>query len=417
MMKSKLHLHGLIMTVIIILIAVPIGNVEAQEQWHQDIARQLVAEGWEQVISQDSTAVIYGVQLVELDDVWSCYIDVSFAGGFSNATDQKIEWSISADPDLLGFVLSNNLVAASVTLAKGPEGNHHVLDSTSWVGTVGQKPVNFSITHSNPRSSDGVNSKLALMLQPQKFIMQTNQIETLIRLDYQSSSGSIVQLDTTVFAGSVEALPIAVISIKQKENESDHKKYFVLFLRGGIVASKDYPSEMPLIRVSNVNGLEGLFEQLLPAQEPSVVKKHALNTDLIMSTDGVGFAIKYTWMLQEELGIRAHLLDRPGDIKPVMYLGLVDQIQWSECFSGNASFLPLGWDTNVGSLITDINGGFGLSYTYLPWEFSYNIDYLDAKWQHTGTLRYVADESISCKFGLTRRDGSYSYNVGLSIEM
>ena len=69
MMKSKLHLHGLIMTVIIILIAVPIGNVEAQEQWHQDIARQLVAEGWEQVISQDSTAVIYGVQLIKLDDI------------------------------------------------------------------------------------------------------------------------------------------------------------------------------------------------------------------------------------------------------------------------------------------------------------------------------------------------------------
>ena len=408
------HMAGWRKLVLLTLIVIPayssIAWADDQGEWNHDIARQLAAEGWEYVSQQEFPLVLYGVQVVELDNEIAAYAELAL--GAETTDDGHSNWAISASERLLQ-VVSQHL---EMRLQGRDDQDISYLNNVTWLGTVLGKPVSIASRQEAP-TNGGSRSHFELTITPRQLEPVTQRIQTDIELEYEAQDGSTANVVLTASAGVDEPCPIALVSFSQTEKSITLNKHFALLLWAVVVPIDDYPPEVPLMKMGNLHALSTLVDQMLTQSSGSRDITHLVALGISTNGEGVGYSAQYRGLIEEGLGVAVLVQGDPTDSGPTVSLGAVDQVEVCDSLVMRAYLLPFVWDIAHSEFRRELQGGLEADLTRGKWSLSLGTQYLGNSWRFSTAVRYRVYEKAAFEIGASVKGSRYLMSTALSIEL
>lgn len=378
-------------------------------EWNQDIARQLVAEGWEYAWQQESPMILYGIQVVALERESAAFLELAFKG---ETVGEESYWTVNASPELLQVLAGDHL---AIDFHGQSQDDLSYLENLTWLGTVLEKPVSVSSTQGSP-TNGGQRNRFELHLTPQTLGYAERQVETRMVLDYESE-GNMTQMESTAWVGFDKPCPIALVSFAQTEKGLLQKKYFALYLRATVVPLEAYPQDSALLRMGNLHPLSDLLDQMLSCCHDEKENVHLIHFGLTSNREGFGYQVQYTGLLSEGLGFTVLVIGNPGEPRPLIYFGAVDQMEWDNGLMLRASLLPFTWDTVRGEVRREICAGLELGLTRGRWGVNLGMHYLDHSWKHSASLQYRVSDKAAWEVGGSIQVNRSLVTTGLTLKL
>ncbi len=299
--------------------------------WHQDIARKLVAEGWEIPLA-DSPLVLYGVNIIELEEqAFTTRSLISLL--LANMADEA-DLQISTDSHLLRIIADEYpALRADADFAEEYSGFRQ--QTTAWLSTSKDKPAALAFKQKGI-GEDAANAIFDLRLLPAQ-ISAKGEIKTEVNLETLSVGGHFAEAALTVWLKPAEIVPVGVITIREESRRKVRQRYFALFLQGEYFPQGSQPSPA----LTNVSNLNRLFENLTRPKERLTVN-HEFKALFLNHKGGIGYEAQYLGILPEGLGLlcRIHALQ---ENEATALIGLYDEIVLDDRLTFYAALLPLVW--------------------------------------------------------------------------
>lgn len=378
-------------------------------EWTPEIARQLVAEGWEYAAQREFPAVLYGIQVVELRGYAAALVNMALGLSLSQA--EGSQWRVTVSPEVLQFAADNFLDASIAGEDAGDISSFH---NTAWLGTILDKPVSISLSREEALAGPGEGFSLELV--PLQLRTAAQEVLTRVALQWESREGNLAQLDSTAWVGFSKPYPLAVVSARQQDKKAAQNKHFAIFLRAAVLEPENLPTDMPFLQVGSIQSLSDLFAEIWQEEKSRPPKQVAY---LGLSSDGeqFGYRGQYSILLPEGIGFTVLAA---GDLDtgfPTVYLGMVDELEWSRQLRFRAYLLPIGWNRDEGFQL-GVGRGWELDYSLRSnWQVKIGGEYLSAQWRHFTAVAYSPTEKISWELGVSLEDQDYSVRTGIALKL
>jgi hypothetical protein len=391
---------------LLLILLVCCNTVLAQSEGPEleDTARQLVSPGWEELAPQeDEPLIIYSLRLIELNSdmagVLKATVELSVnqepQGGYTVVTDQAVLTWVGEYPNTFTADLSG--VWESKASGSGYD---------AWLITMGERSVSLELAEdriTGSRTDDTVlDQGLKIVLTPRHLYSPEGGVLTDVTLEYLNLSGALGEAELTTRIGPVASHPLAVVIQEVETNHGRSKRYFALYATASTIASSALPERGPLVPIGSIRGLQELFsapessgagwtkfrvglahlqgEVGLDAGLELEKRKYKVYVTLDGFESGWGYRVGGDWRLEQELGLAAHIDQRP-DSEPILRLGLSDQVHWGD-LELEATYLPFSFAGGKGQLTDSPWLHFGAMASQAGWGLRYEFTYDTGKVGH-----------------------------------
>lgn len=228
--------------------------------WTIDIAKELLAEGWEDATPETAAPVLgYAIHFVELER------DVAKQMGFGFNLDTGEEgaglWGIKQTDFGLEMLLDTQFYFAPTLhteLGQAKESTSY----DSWLITTIERPIHVDISRAKipAPATDHKEERLEIAILPKTVNGETGQIESEISLFYESLSGSMAQLQTTAWVGATSDRPIAVVAREVQVGKKTEYQYFAMYVAGTMIPEDLIPKDAALIPMGTILGMQEVME-------------------------------------------------------------------------------------------------------------------------------------------------------------
>lgn len=378
---------------LVLLLAAPSRQVFGAQsgEWNLEIARQLLAEGWE---TGDSSrpVILYGVTIVELDH--KMFDLFALASSVEVSNEEKLNWQVSSEPALLELagMYKESKVKAQVQLGK----NHStgLQETTAWFGTTLHKTASVSFRQ-RAVGSQNQEAYFEFRLTPILADPAGSRVQTEVSLESLSMQGLISKTSLTAWVQEGLTQPIAVIRVGDQQRNGAQQRFFALYLTG----HTSELSEMPKADLSNFNRL---FHELTGDPFEPAGLTHELSVCARVYEERFGYEAQYTVALPEGLGLA---LKATGDFStlPTLMLGVRDALPWSDRVSAYAAFLPVVWDGVKKKLKLGFNYELGIGFRVNSWVLGLAYGQTEEASYYEASVGYVASERFGLSAGLALR--------------
>lgn len=328
--------------------------------WTIDIARELLAEGWEDVRSDTAAPVVgYAIHFVELER------DLARRMGFGFDLDTGEQgsglWGISAtDFELQLFLDTQFHFAPTLHAELGQSRQSTTYDS--WLITTSDRPleVDISTTKFRAPAIDHKEERLEITILPRNVDGETGQIESEVSLFYETLSGSMAQLQTTTWVGPVSDRPIAVVAREVNIGRKMEYQYFAMYLAGIVIPDDLIPKDSPFIPMGTIVGVHEVMQEVPPHRSAELglgasygrekwgvavdaslpIGQHVRVYGQLQSLPEFVYVLGVEGSLNKEFCLVAELGDVSGD-GVALHLGIRDAVMLGENLSVSATVLPI----------------------------------------------------------------------------
>lgn len=380
-----------------------------------DIARQLVALGWEHPPSPvRQPVVVYSLRFVQIDTETS--IDYALTVGAASRPHETQGWEIRVDNDTLQWIAapsSRNHVSGERTA------RNIKTAQTAWLITVGERPVSLALREERVTAPANRLRELRMTLTPQTIDAESQRVLTHIVFDHTLPDGSHGTVDTAIWTERYETPPIALLTY-QDTDSSETKRHVAICLQSTVVPPDRLPSELRLLPIGDVRAFGTLFPEadVSPSPPHSLISlglhldEHediGLDTGAAVHTEAgnrilfdisgnsvrtatrIGLDVR----LVEQLFLAMRFESDPALAYPQsIRIGLFEQTRMGR-LEASASFLPVLYSPNHRTLVTRPAVELGLRYVGESWDVFVEAAY-------TGELESTLGASL---YGPSRREG------------
>ena len=361
MEKSRARIMLVLFAVAVLWTALAF-SAQAQEQpleWSVDIAKQLLAEGWEEVPAPGTEPVVgYSLHFLELDR--EIVRRLGFGFELEKGQDTSL-WAVSVDDFQIGVLLDTPFRFTGQLYGQVGQAAHSA-SHDSWLITTSGEPlrVDISTVRLPTASSTHREERLAVTIVPRRIDGETRRIETEIALVYETLSGSVSQLHTTAWIGAAAERPIAVVTREVDVGRRTEYQYFAVYVAGAVIPDEMIPQDAQLIPMGTIAGMqevmaepgdvrpveiglgagysEGRWGVVLDGYIPIADCLAAYGH--VQSVPEMLYAVGVEGGLNEELFLVAELGNGSGDGASV-HLGLRDELQYGDGLKLSAAALPI----------------------------------------------------------------------------
>jgi len=338
-------------------------SAQAQEEpleWSVDIAKQLLAEGWEKVPAPAAEPVVgYSLHFLELDREMVQRLSSGFK--LEKGEDSPSLWAVNLDDFQIGVLLDTPFRFTGRLYGRVGQAAHST-SHDSWLITSSGEPLRVDISSFRlpTGSSTHKEEKLAVTIVPRRIDSETGDIESEITLVYEPLRGSVSQLHTTAWVGATAERPIAVVTRAVDVGRRTEYQYFALYVAGAVIPDELIPQDALFIPMGTIAGMQKVMAEPLPPRPMEiglgagysagrwgvVLDGSAPVTDRltaygrVQSVPEMMYAVGMEGALNEELSLVAELGNNLGD-GPSLHLGLRDELQYGDTFKLSAVVLPI----------------------------------------------------------------------------
>ncbi len=266
--KTRRVLALLLVFVCSTIVAPTVMAQEDHPGWTIDIARQLLAEGWEDpepII--EGSVVGYAVHFVELDRDFATRLGFGF--DLDTGEHGPGLWGISENDFQLQVLLDTRFhFAPNLHYEVGYANQSTSYDS--WLFTMIGKPIRVEVSNSRiPKCSTGhQEERLEIKILPKKVDGERGQVESEVSFFYETLGGTFAQLQTTASVSAVSDRPIAVVSRETKVGRTTEYQYFAVYVAGTVIPNEHIPKDSPFIPMGTVAGVQEILAE--PAERSLV---------------------------------------------------------------------------------------------------------------------------------------------------
>ncbi|HKM43775.1 MAG TPA: hypothetical protein VJZ70_07260 [Limnochordia bacterium] len=328
--------------------------------WTIDIAKELLAEGWEHVPGETAAPVVgYAIHFVELER------DVAKRMGFGFNLDTGEEgaglWGIKQTDFGLEILLDTQFYFAPTLhteLGQAKESTSY----DSWLITTSGRPIHVDISKAKipAPAADHKEERLEIAILPKAVDGETGQIESEISLFYESLSGSMAQLQTTAWVGATSDRPIAVVAREVSVGRKTEYQYFAMYVAGTMIPDDLIPKDAAFIPMGTILGMQEVMED---APERRLAD---FGLGAIYSSGSWGVAADGSLPIGQQLRVYGELQSLPefvyvigvegglntefylvaemGDVSGdgfALRLGIRDELKLGDNFAVSATLLPI----------------------------------------------------------------------------
>lgn len=401
--------------ILICLFAVtPLTSAEEPEaEWTVDIAKQLLAEGWEESLFDGSTRVIgYALHFVELKkEAWALLslgleFDTNERGpGLWLLEEKNFVFDLLFDSE---FHFKPNFQAE---LGSSKEKGKY----ESWLLTMEGKPLTVHVSSTQiPSPPQGHRAeKLEVKILPIYVQQQTGQIESEISIIYETLSGSAIDVHTIARVGGAPKRPIAIASRQVQVGNKTEYQYFALYLAGIVIPAELLPTEKPYLQVGSIAGMQ-LFMEEAPVKRPGEVGLGASFHD-----GGRGIRAEASLPLGERHGIYGSVETLPyfiyivgaeaglnedlylvtelnGSTEVALFVGLRDELRVGEKTKVAVTVLPVCFTAASPPQTVEFNWRVRLEQDFDIWGVWYQVENIrvQERTQHRAGLTALKNKPV-----------------------
>ena len=358
--KTRRVLALLLVLVCSMIVAPSVMASEDHAGWTIDIARQLLADGWEDDLATGTASVVgYAIHFVELERDLATHLGF----GFDLDTGEQGPglWSITEQDYRIRTLLDTQFhFAPNLHYELG-----HAVQSTShdsWLITTSGRPlsVDISSTKIPAPSIEHKEERLEITIFPKNVDGELGQIESEITVFYETLQGTSVHMQTTAWVGSTSDSPIAVVSREVNVGRKTEYQYFAIYVAATLIPDELIPKDAPFIPMGTIAGMQEVLED--PAE------RRLMELDLGASYSGGSWGVMADGSLPigEHLRVYGHIESLPdfayvlgvegglnnefylvaelGDVSAdgfVLRIGIRDELHLSENLKVSATLLPI----------------------------------------------------------------------------
>lgn len=379
----------------------------ASPTWTQDMAKQLVALGWEDPAEPSAQPVVlYQLHFVELGEQVSRTYDYALQA--SNSTPSDEGWTISFDELGLRIVSSSDLYTQ---VESGPHTGSSALGSAHavWLTTVANQPVRIATSDERiPENPEAVRS-VSVTLTPERIDAEQQRILTRFTFDSTGPGALMSNADLTLWAAPEPQL-IAVASSSDESRSHQKRRHVAIYLQASVISPEGLSDQRGLLPIGDVSAFEALFASrkrvaLTPQTSMRLSVHHfdgSMGVDAAAMTR-VGAKHQFTLALNHRgdqqpvssIGLNHHIAEElylttryesPSEKRPsgLFRLGLSETTQIG-AVRVTAAALPLTLEAGHGFGTEDPRLTLNIHYFSGPWSLFYEGDYSDGWTSTVGT--------------------------------
>lgn len=354
------HLALLLVLVCCTIVAPAVMAHEDHPGWTIDIARQLLAEGWEDMPAEVVAPVVgYAIHFVELER------DLATRMGFGFDLDTGREspglWGITEKDSRFQLLLDTQFHFAPNLHSEMGRAVHST-SHDSWLITTSGKPLRVDISSARipAVSNEHKEERLEVAILPKNVNGETGQIESDITLVHETLSGSLAQLHTTAWVGATSDHPIAVVSREVNVGRKTEYQYFAIYVAGTLIPDELIPKDVPFIPMGTIVGMQEVLEKAserrlmelglgasysdgswgVLADSSFPIGHHLMVYGHIKSLPEFAYVIGVEGGLNHEF----YLVAEMGDVSSdgfALHLGIRDELYLGEKLKVSATLLPI----------------------------------------------------------------------------
>lgn len=391
--KTRCVLALLVVIMASVLMAPQVMAQSEHTGWTIDIAKELLAEGWEDATHEKAEPILgYAIHFVELGR------DVAkqMGFGFNLDTGEKGPglWGIKQTDFGLEILLDTQFYFAPTLhteLGQAKESTSY----DSWLITTRGKPISVDISTAKvpAPAHDHKEERLQIVILPKNIQSETGEIESEITLLYESLSGSMAELQTTAWVGATSQRPLAVVVREVQVGKKTEYQYFAMYVAGTSIPEDLISKDAALIPVGTILGLQEVMEEVPPRREAQFGLgasygrgKWGMAVDASLP---IGQHIRLYGELQSlpefiyVLGVEGglnnefYLVAEAGDASNdgfALRLGVRDELQFGDNFIVSATLLPIQFTLAGEKEYFVLNWRVGLELNQADYGLWYQMD-------------------------------------------
>lgn len=425
----------------------PLPNLFIQKEW----------------VESKNTAVVYLLNFREIDRevVESNF----FQPYFSDKSVSEGSWQYSDQEGLIEiknlYKKSNSLIISDIK-SVFTEGKNSISWLTAYEDNISKIRLRERYIGLDRVKQAGDDRLLEISLIPKNVSYEKKEILTEVSLYYGTKS-KVNKVETTARVGNSHLDTIALISNKINKKDGERRRYFALQLAAVVVPVEELLSNNgSFLAVGDLSGINEIFDNMyiynivekvsrniisigLGNKGEQLIFNHfqgrnkyllelsrspeyggiyyLINTDLSLIEDEDIFL---SFRVSNENNIlnyksRQELFDNNDDLyKPVIRIGLVDQVKWGDEFVIGLSYYPINMTAEDDeSPFTYKLWQLSALYNHKPWSFQYKGEFIKNRKRQEISLRYLLERerSISFTYGFNYGDKAffsfaYSFSLG-----
>ncbi len=438
-MRTKL----MALTVTLLFLLQPISVVAAEGEqnelpWTPEIAKQLVALGWERGTAlADEPIVVYTLSMLEVNGRFNSVLDTYLTG--SKQSEGQAGWQLHFDETTIDMVTDY-----SMSLLARFDGWHEKAGASagaeSFLVTVGTNPVSVSLVEewiAADRDEERTLSQLEISLRPRLIEHAQERVMTEISLAYQGTSGELARTEATSWVSRESERPLAIVSQRLDASDRSMRRYFALYLTTAVLPVDKLPHDAPIVTFGNLAGLQRMLyleEEAKPSTQMELfVGEHSaqfIGQFAIAHTlpsghhgyvlveaagDDLGYKLGLEPDIAEKLRWAAQLQDRPGKKRdPVLRLGLSDETTVRENLDLRIAYFPVQLELMDTELTTKSYGEVLVRLHPGQLELWYEGVYSDGEMKHAAGIGFMVTPQWGLK-AFWREMGDDSSKVMLGL--
>lgn len=392
--------------------------------WSAEIAKQLVALGWENPTAPaEQPVVVYSLQFVQLSAELSRAYEFAIAGDSDAASPGA--WSISLDEN--GLQLVDSYPRQISVYEDSP--NQAISEGTvqeAWLVTVGDKPVRMQVREENVLDELRTVQDLIITLTPQQIDGLGQRISTQFAFDYTSHSGAQTSADTIIWTGPSEPQLVGIVSQDYNTGRHRERRHVAIYLQGTVVPTDKVPAQLTMVPIGNVSAFQALFpDGAQDAIDPvswfafelhnqnggvnfgtEVFVRTEANHRLRVSMGGASAritqAISIDLNLVDDLFVVTRVETHPqNQFGGVIRFGIAEQTQWGP-FQATAAVIPLVYEPGAGFVSYGSSVEGGLRYLGDGWDLFVEAEYAGGLSTTYGLTLYADAKERALRFTLTQ---------------
>ncbi len=409
-------------------------------EWSPEMAQMLAQEGWERHTPRPLEPVVgYAIHFVELSGEMVESLTPQLK--IRSIRSEEAGWEVSWDASLLEAL---TVTAPHYQLELEGAGEYGGTQAfySSWVITVGAKPLDVSLSEMNLTTQDEDNL-FQIRLTPMEIDAVNQRVQTQIALRFRGDLGTVSQVELTSWVGSEADAPVAVVAISRTASAAEQKRYFALFVSGFVIQVDQIPWDSTIVPIGNLAGLEKVFakEEVKPALPPSHFRfglaygsnglegylsgRYASESSELTGQFYYGPVLDYNftgrWRIHEYLCLLAAVENQPEQLLPVIRLGIGDEVWLTSDFKLHADLYAVeiaarDSSTNEPPVTTEPKLEFGCTYQGELWSVSYQGTIDQGELSHTmkGTLSLDEQCSLEAAYRYSEKE-KHRVTFGLKI--
>lgn len=407
----------------VFILAAPAQSAEGPLVVTSEIARQLVALGWEHPSSPaEEPVIVYSLHFVQVN----AESDLDYLIVFNSPEEGQdpTPTEMRFTDDTLRW-LNTPLAASDMEIGSRSARSGTV--QTAWLITVGDRPVRLNLTEERVGTGAGPIRALTLALTPGSIDAGERRILTYVEFDYTSPDGSVQSAETTLWTDPSSAQLVALVTRHDDSGGSESGRYVGIYLQGTVVPAKKLPSELRLVPIADVRAFELLFPpEPVPPPGPLAIIAFGLQRDeegrlgphleTLLRTDSGN---RIVFALSGNAARQAHRLSFDARLIEELYLvaqiastsdvtnaqsariGISEQTRVG-VLEASATFFPVQYQLDAHQLITRPSIEVGLRYARERWDVFVEAAYAGEFQSTLGFSWYAPSQRQGLRFTWTR---------------